>query len=82
MIDTIFLGQSVGGGQNFLITVGGFFNEREYSEADWLVPVVTEHTVDFVQYTLQTFYKTYYRLCKIHTALLCNKHCMPCTIQT
>ena len=25
------------GGQNFLITVGGFYNEREYSGADWLV---------------------------------------------
>ena len=25
------------GGQNFLITVGGFYNKRKYSGADWLV---------------------------------------------
>ena len=24
------------GGQNFLFTLGGFYNEREYSGADWL----------------------------------------------
>ena len=37
MIDTIFLGPSVGGGQIFLITLEGFYNKREYSGADWLV---------------------------------------------
>ena len=37
MIDTVFLGPSLRGGQNFLITVGGFYNEREYSGADWPV---------------------------------------------
>ena len=37
MIDTVFLGPSLGGGQNFLITVGGFYNEREYSKGDWPV---------------------------------------------
>ena len=30
------------GGQNFVFTVGGFFNEREYSAADWLVPLMRE----------------------------------------
>ena len=35
-----FWGPSLGGGQNFLLTVGGFYNEREYSGADWLVPFV------------------------------------------
>ena len=29
-----FFGTKFRGGQNFLFTVGGFFNEREYSEAD------------------------------------------------
>ena len=28
------------GGQNFVLTVGGFFNEREYSTADLLVPLI------------------------------------------
>ena len=45
---TVFVEQSLAlpgsakfsGGQNLLITVGGFFSEREYSEADWLVPVI------------------------------------------
>ena len=36
----IFFGTKFRGGQNLLITVGGFFNAREYSEADWLVPVI------------------------------------------
>ena len=35
-----FGGPSLGGGQNFVLTVRGFFNEREYSEADWLVPLL------------------------------------------
>ena len=29
-----FFGTKFRGGQNFLFTVGGFFNKREYSEAD------------------------------------------------
>ena len=29
-----FFGTNFRGGQNFLFTLGGFFNEREYSEAD------------------------------------------------
>ena len=35
-----FFGDKFRGGQNFLITVGGFYNEREYSVADWLVLLV------------------------------------------
>ena len=35
-----FLGTKLMGGQNFVLTVVGFFNEREYSAADWLVPLV------------------------------------------
>ena len=34
MTDTFLLVPSLGGGQNFLFTVGGFFNEREYCGAD------------------------------------------------
>ena len=33
-----FFGKKFREGQNFVLTVGGFFNEREYSAADWLVP--------------------------------------------
>ena len=40
MIDTIFF--KFRGGQNFLITVGGFYNEREYSGADWMVPLLLD----------------------------------------
>ena len=39
-----FLGTKFRGGQNFVLTVGGFFNEREYSAADWLVPLIDFHT--------------------------------------
>ena len=39
MIDTVFLGPSLGGSA-FFLTVGGFFKEREYSGADWLDPVL------------------------------------------
>ena len=35
-----FFGTKFRGGQNFLLTVGGFYNEREYSGADWLVLLV------------------------------------------
>ena len=35
MTDTV-LGTKFRGGQNFLFTVGGFFNKREYSGADRL----------------------------------------------
>ena len=35
-----FFGTKFRGGQNFLLTVGFFYNEREYSGADWLVPFV------------------------------------------
>ena len=35
-----FLGTKFRGGQNYLLTVGSFFNKREYSEADWLVPLI------------------------------------------
>ena len=31
-----FFGTKVRGGQNFLFTLGGFFNKRDYSGADWL----------------------------------------------
>ena len=33
-----FFGTKFWGGQNFLLTVVVFYNEREYSGADWLVP--------------------------------------------
>ena len=40
-----FFGTKFRRGQNFLRTVGGFYNEREYSGADWMVlllpPLVT-----------------------------------------
>ena len=36
-----FFGTKFRGGQNCLLTVGGFFNEREYSGADWLVPLLS-----------------------------------------
>ena len=45
MFDTVFLGPSLGGGQNFFKTVGGFYNKREYSEADWLVLLICSHYV-------------------------------------
>ena len=32
-----FFGTKFRGGKNFLLMVGVFFNEREYSGADWLV---------------------------------------------
>ena len=35
-----FIGTKFRGRQNFVLTVGGFFNEREYSEADWLVLLI------------------------------------------
>ena len=33
------------GGQNFLITVGGFYSEREYSGADWLFLLINKKTI-------------------------------------
>jgi hypothetical protein len=41
MIDTVFLGPRKVGGSEFLLPVGSFSNKREYSEADWLVPLVS-----------------------------------------
>ena len=38
-----FFGTKLRGGQKFLLMVGGFFNEREYSGADWLVPFIPLH---------------------------------------
>ena len=35
-----FSGTKFRRGQNFVLTVWGFFNEREYSAADWLVPLI------------------------------------------
>ena len=35
-----FFGTKLRGGQKILLMVGGFFNKREYSGADWLVPFV------------------------------------------
>ena len=35
-----FFGNKLRGVKNFLLTVESFFNKREYSEADWLVPLV------------------------------------------
>jgi len=37
-----FFGTKFRGGQNFLLTVGIFYNEREYSGADWLVPLLNK----------------------------------------
>ena len=37
---TWFFGTKFRGDHNWLITVGGFFNKREYCEAEWLVPVL------------------------------------------
>ena len=31
-----FFGTKLKGGQNFFFTLGGFYNKREYSGADWL----------------------------------------------
>ena len=36
-----FFGTRFRGGQNFLLTVGIFYNKREYSGADWLVPLIS-----------------------------------------
>jgi len=38
-----FFGTKLRGGQKFLLMVGGFFNKREYSGADWLVPFIMDH---------------------------------------
>ena len=35
-----FFGTKFREGQNFLLTVGSFVNKKEYSEADWLVPLI------------------------------------------
>ena len=35
-----FIGTKFKGGQNFLFTVGGFSNKREYSGADWMDPIL------------------------------------------
>ena len=35
-----FSGTKIRGGQNLSFTAGGFYNEREYSGADWLVPFI------------------------------------------
>ena len=35
-----FFGTKFRGGQNFVLTLRGFSNEREYSGADWLVPLI------------------------------------------
>ena len=40
-----FFGTKLRGGQKFLLMVGGFFNEREYSGADWLVPFLSNLTM-------------------------------------
>ena len=40
-IDTIFLGPSLGGAEFFFfILLGGFYNQREYSGANWLVLLI------------------------------------------
>ena len=36
-----FFGTKNMGGQKILLTMGGFSNEREFSGADWLVPLVS-----------------------------------------
>ena len=41
-----FLGTKFRGGQNFVLTVGGFFNDREYSAADWLIPLLRKKKMD------------------------------------
>ena len=42
-----FFGTKFRVGQIFLLTVGSFFNEREYSEYDWLVPLVSMSLTPF-----------------------------------
>ena len=42
IINTVFFGTKFRGGQNFVLTVVGFFNEREYSAADWWVPLIAK----------------------------------------
>ena len=58
-----FFGTKFRGNQNFLITFGGFYNEREYSGADWLVLLIPKAqlrtliqycTVNSVDLTLPT----------------------------
>ena len=45
-----FFGTKFRGGQNVLITVGGFYNEREYSGADWPVLLLS-----MIQQVLNSF---------------------------
>ena len=40
------------GGQIVLLLVGVFFNEREYSGADWMVPLLLKHYAGALKYTL------------------------------
>ena len=35
-----YFGTKFKGGHNFTLMVGGFFNKREYSGADWPVPLL------------------------------------------
>ena len=44
-----FFGTKFRGGLNFLLTVGSFFNKIEYSEADWLVPLLRVESVSNLQ---------------------------------
>ena len=46
------------GGQNFLLPVGSFFNKREYSEADWLVPLIFKKIVCLLKISRILFQKT------------------------
>ena len=39
-----FFGTKLRGGQNFLLRVGSFFNRRDYSKADWVVPLLFKNT--------------------------------------
>ena len=54
-----FLGPSLGVGQKFLITVGGFYNKREYSGADWLVLLIVYSKPTFQQNSAQQYDQTF-----------------------
>ena len=59
------MGPSLGGrGQNFLITVGGFYNDREYSGADW--PVL------LLGLKMQNLSKTAYKIQKKYSFVLAS----------
>ena len=47
-----FFGTKLRGGQNLLLMVEGFFNERKYSGADWLVPFICQSSQSKIQQSI------------------------------